>query len=165
MCVHVHAWTAARINACAVFREDVFACEMVRGKVEEPNLQSPLSKLRRVHPLKAGGGKEGGERERKSVNCRKSRRYNDKRQESDKEKRNLFRLRWHRLSRGRTKLTGNGIDDAGRRRLHSHREVNSPGRSRGKDIQRMLCVVYVCDEDRNIHTRATRTHIRTHTER
>lgn len=44
---------------------------MVRGK-EEPNLQSPLSKLRRDHPLKAGGGKEGGERERKSERKKKA---------------------------------------------------------------------------------------------
>lgn len=48
------------------FAKMIFACEMVRRKVEEPNLQSPLSKLRRVHRLKAGGEKEGDETERKS---------------------------------------------------------------------------------------------------
>lgn len=112
------------------------------GKEEEPNLRKSVVKIATRSLAEGGGEKEGGERasenaERKSVNCRKSAMYWWTTRNSDREKAKfIFRRRWHRLSRGRTKLTGDGIDDAGRRRLHSHREVNSTGRSRGKDIQR-----------------------------
>lgn len=51
------------------------------------------------------------------------------------------------------KLTGDGIDDAGRRRLHSHREVDSRGE---KDIQRCyVSFTYVMI--------GTYTHAHTHT--
>lgn len=93
-----------------------------------------------------GGGSEkvaknvdGGEA---SVDRRENRRRGsadalDEREKQKKKKKGWRRENFIRTSRGRTKLTGDGIDDAGRRRLHSHREVDSRGgRGRGKDIQR-----------------------------
>lgn len=64
------------------------------------------------------------------------------------------------LEGARSCITGDGVDDAGRRRLYSHREVNSRGRVPREGYSKMLCVVYVCD-DRNIHTH-THQHARAH---